>query len=269
MAKLRRDFLVDDLSAEMQRAGMDGAITVQAERNVAETEWLLACAESNPELCGVVGWAPLDEISVAERLDELCEREKLVGFREIVQAEAAGFLDREEFNRGIAELTRRGLAYDILIRRDQLEEATRFVDRHPNQRFVLDHLAKPGIAAGEMEPWRGQLRELARRENVCCKVSGMVTEAEWTSWTNEDLKPYLDAVVEGFGARRLLAGSDWPVCLVASSYSGWWGVLDEYFADFSQDERTNIFGGNAMAFYRVRAGDASSREVSGADRHND
>lgn len=143
------------------------------------------------------------------------------------------------------------LAYDILIQDRQIEEAIRFVDRHPEQIFILDHAAKPSIAARRLEPWRTRIREFAQRENVACKVSGLVTEATRSSWTAQDLAPYLDICVEAFGPRRLLAGSDWPVCLVASSYELWWKVLVDYFADFSAIEIESIFGGNALRWYRL------------------
>jgi L-fuconolactonase len=252
MTALRRDFGPDDLVPLMEASGIDAAITVQAQQNVEETDWLLDLAEATPAIWGVVGWLPLMDDAVSERLDKLSERAALVGLREIVQTEAAGFLDREDFNRGIAELTRRDLTYDILIRRDQLEEATRFVDRHPNQRFVLDHLAKPNIAGAEIEPWRTQLFDLAQRKNVWCKVSGMVTEADWSRWTLDDLRPYLDAAAEAFGVERLMAGSDWPVCLVAASYATWWETLDAYLARFSDEERTRILGLNALGFYQTQ-----------------
>ncbi|GEM_PF-5852004 len=145
------------------------------------------------------------------------------------------------------------LTYDILIHQRQLIEATRFVDQHPYQRFVLDHAAKPRLSKGELEPWTTHLRELARRPNVSCKISGLVTEANWQHWTLESLRPYLDVCVEAFGSNRLLAGSDWPVCLIASTYSQWWDLLTLYFADFSEDEVRGIFGWNAIEFYRLAA----------------
>ncbi len=145
-----------------------------------------------------------------------------------------------------------GMVYDILIYEPQLEEATRFVDRHPEQTFVLDHIAKPKIAAGELEPWRKRIIELAQRPNVYCKVSGMVTEANPKSWTPEQLRPYLDTVVGAFGPSRLMAGSDWPVCLVGTSYKGWWDLLRGCFAECSEDERASIFGGCAMKAYGLK-----------------
>ncbi len=145
-----------------------------------------------------------------------------------------------------------GLAYDLLIVERQLEEAIRFVDRHPQQRFVLDHIAKPRIATGEIEPWRSRISDLSKRSNVCCKLSGLVTEDSWSRWSVESLRPYLDTVVESFGVDRLIAGSDWPVCLVATSYAGWWELLREYFAAFSEGERAKIFGATAKSIYQLK-----------------
>jgi L-fuconolactonase len=169
-----------------------------------------------------------------------------------VQAEPKGFLDGEDFNRGIRAMRGTGLVYDLLIVEHQLDEAIRFVDRHPQQMFVLDHIAKPKIAAGETEPWRARMQELSRRSNVSCKISGMVTEDSWSQWSIKSLRPYLDTVVNAFGANRLMAGSDWPVCLVATDYAQWWQLLRSYFADFSNDERANIFGATASRIYNLK-----------------
>jgi len=145
-----------------------------------------------------------------------------------------------------------GLVYDLLIVEGQLDEAIRFVDRHPKQAFVLDHIAKPKIASGEIEPWRARIKELSLRTNVSCKLSGLVTEDVWSRWSIESLRPYLDVVSEAFGADRLMAGSDWPVCLMATGYARWWQVLRDYFADFSDDERADIFGATAVRIYNLK-----------------
>lgn len=251
MASLRRDFLVEDLQCETQAAGISGTVVVQARESLEETRWLLECARTSPMVRGVVGWVPLNSERLPEILENFDQADKLVGFREIVQGKPDGFLDQPDFNRGIRELTARGLTYDILIHEHQLAEATRFVDRHPHQRFVLDHAAKPKIARQELEPWRTHCQELAQRPNVSCKLSGLVTEADWKHWTRETLDPYIDVCVEAFGPSRLLAGSDWPVCLLACGYSQWWKLLEDYFAGFSDDEVRMIFGENARSFYRL------------------
>ena len=251
MASLRRDFLPAGLEQEIRAAGVQGTVAVQARETVEETNWLLECARSLPAIRGVVGWAPLASDNLAAVLDGWSEERRLVGLREIAQGKPAGFLDDELFNRGVRKLAERNLTYDVLIFQNQLPEAIRFVDAHPRQRFVLDHAAKPRIAAAELEPWRTHMHELARRENVVCKVSGMVTEADWERWTPEALQPYLDLCVEAFGPGRLMVGSDWPVCLVAASYSRWWEVLRQYFAAFGAEEKKRIFGGNAVEFYAL------------------
>jgi L-fuconolactonase len=250
MATLRRDFTVADLSQAMNTAQIDATIVVQARQTIAETNWLLDCADTTASICGIVGWVPLLAKDLSSALDLVATRSKLVGLREIVQSEPDGYLDQCAFDLGIAELTRRSLAYDLLVRERQLAEVIRLVDRHPQQRFVLDHAAKPRIADSEIEPWRGHIRALAQRDHVFCKLSGLVTESNWSHWTLETLRPYLDVCVEAFGPQRLMAGSDWPVCLLASSYSRWWNILSEYLSPFSNAERERIFGGTATEFYR-------------------
>jgi len=252
MAALRRDFLPAAFIAELANTGVDGAVTVQARQTLEETQWLLQLAGRYKEILGVVGWAPIASSDFATSLDALTANPKLVGLRHVLQAEPEGFLDGEDFNRGIRTLHGTGFAYDLLVVEHQLGEAIRFVDRHPQQVFVLDHIAKPKIAAGEIEPWRSQINELSKRSNVCCKISGMVTEDSWSHWSIESLRPYLDTVVNAFGADRLMVGSDWPVCLVATGYAQWWQLLRNYFADFSDDERADLFGATAARIYNLK-----------------
>jgi L-fuconolactonase len=254
MAALRRDFLPAEFIGELADACIDGAVTVQARQTLEETQWLLELAGRHKEILGVVGWAPIASRDFATSLDTLATNRKLIGLRHVVQAEPQGFLDGEDFNRGIRAMHGTSLIYDLLIAEHQLGEAIRFVDRHPQQIFVLDHIAKPKIAAGELEPWRTRLQELSKRSNVCCKISGMVTEDSWTQWSIESLRPYLDTVVSAFGPDRLMAGSDWPVCLVATGYAQWWQVIRNYCADFSDDERANIFGATAIKIYNLKTG---------------
>ncbi len=254
MTALRRDFLPTEFIDELTNAGIDGAVTVQARQTPEETDWLLELARKHKEILGVVGWAPIASPDFEKSLNVLAANSNLVGLRHVVQAEPQGFLDSEDFNRGMRGLHRTGLIYDLLVVEHQLEEAIRFVDRHPQQMFVLDHIAKPKIAAGEIEPWRTHIHELSKRGNVCCKVSGMVTEDSWSHWSIKSLRPYLDTVVNAFGANRLLAGSDWPVCLVATRYTQWWQILRNYFADFSDDERANIFGATTARVYNLKIG---------------
>jgi len=254
MAALRRNFLPEDSIDELANAGIDGAVTVQARQTLEETQWLLELAGRYKEMHGVVGWAPIASPDFERSLDALAANPKLVGLRHIVQAEPQGFLDGEDFNLGIRAMRGTGLVYDLLVVEHQLGEAIRFVDRHPQQMFVLDHIAKPKIAAGEIEPWRTRIQELSKRSTVCCKVSGMVTEDSWSHWSIASLRPYLDTVVSAFGPDRLMAGSDWPVCLVATGYAQWWQVLRNYFANFSDDERADIFGATATRIYNLKTG---------------
>jgi len=252
MASIRRDFLPSDLAAELTGSGVDGAVAVQARQTLEETRWLLKLAQSFSKIRGVVGWAPFASINFESSLSEFSAEPKLVGLRHIVQAEPSGFLDSADFNRGIRAIRNTGLVYDLLVVEHQLEETIRFVDRHPQQIFVLDHIAKPKIASGEIEPWRTLIQELSKRKNVACKISGMATEASWSNWSIKSLRPYLDTVVDAFGANRLMAGSDWPVCLLATTYARWWQVLRDYFAAFSIDERALIFGATAVKTYNLK-----------------
>lgn len=254
MQALRRDYLPEDLHREMSQAGVQGSVAVQARQSPEETRWLLELAHGSDIIRGVVGWAPLTSPDVDNVLRELSGETKLKGLRHVIQDEHDdNFMLRRDFNSGIAAMAGTGLVYDILIYARHLPQAAAFVDRHPAQPFVLDHIAKPPITLGEqgLEPWATHLRELAQRPNVCCKLSGMVTEADWHTWSLETLRPYLDLVVESFGRDRLMAGSDWPVCLVATGYKQWFDTLRKYFSAFSKEESAAIFGGNAVSVYRL------------------
>lgn len=253
MAAIRRDYLPADLKAELPAAGLDGSVAVQARESLEETRWLLQLAAESPNLVkGVVGWVPLAAPNIAETLDSLADENALKGVRHLVQGEPdPDFLLRPDFNRGITALLGRNLVYDILLKERQLPVATAFVDQHPDQVFVLDHIAKPKIAAGELEPWATNLRHLAERTNVYCKLSGMVTEADYHHWRPEHLTPYLDTVLDAFGPNRLLFGSDWPVCLVATSYTAWAQLVQSYLGNLTSTEQDAIFGGNAAEVYRL------------------
>lgn len=252
MAALQRDFLPADLVAELATAGIDGTIAVQARQTLAETRWLLNLAEQTPAIRGVVGWAPIAGEDFPSVMEEFEDAAKLKGLRHIIQGEKdAHYILRKDFNAGIRALQGSGLVYDILVYERQLPQTLEFVDAHPNQVFVLDHIAKPLIGDGVLEPWATHIRELGRRENVACKLSGMVTEANWADWSSATLKPYLDVVVEAFGPARLMAGSDWPVCLVACGYQQWFDLLRQLFAGYSQEEQTALFGGTAISVYHL------------------
>ena len=254
IAVLKRDFLPEELIQRMCEAGVDRTIAVQADQSETETHFLLDLAEENSAIAGVVGWVNLLDKNIDERLECFSRHTKLRGFRHIVQAEHDDrFMMRKDFLRGVAALARHNFTYDILIYARQLPAAVKFVRRFPAQKFVLDHLAKPSIKAGEIDAWANNIRALARNRNVYCKLSGLVTEANWTNWNAETLRPYLDVAFEAFGTDRLMFGSDWPVCLLAASYSQVKEVIENYTRDFSPSEKENIFGLNAARFYGLTA----------------
>ncbi len=252
METIRRDFLPNDLEPVLRNTGIEGSVAVQASQSEIETEFLLQLAEQNDFIKGVVGWVDLRSELVSERLEYFRQFPKLKGFRHIVQGEPDDlFLLRTEFMDGIRALENYGYTYDILIFPKHLPTAREFVTRLPHQLFVVDHLAKPYIKTGEIDKWTSDIQSLAKRENVCCKVSGMVTEADWEQWTPEQLRPYLDVVFEAFGPERVMFGSDWPVCLVASSYERWVQLLQEYTGSLSPYEQEKFWGGNAKDFYSL------------------
>ncbi len=250
MAAIRRDFLPTDLRAATAAAGIDRVISVQARQSVEETEWLLELADGEELIAGVVGWLPLVSADITGQLDRFSGRAKLAGLRHVLQGEPEpGYMLRADFNRGLAQLADRGLAYDILVFEHQLPEVLQLVDRHPNQRFILDHIAKPRIKARELQPWLDRMRELARRPNVWCKLSGVVTEADIHSWTEQELSPYLEGALEAFGPRRLMFGSDWPVCLVATGYADWAALAGRLVSRLSSSEQEAFWSGNAREAY--------------------
>ena len=252
MAEIQRDFLPEDLKPILQENGMDGCVVVQSDQSEGENTFQLANAEMHDFIKGVVGWIELRDENIEDRLAAYSEFKKLKGFRYILQSEEdRALMLRPEFKRGIGALNKFGFAYDILIFPDQLKYTSEFVAAFPDQPFVIDHLAKPNIKAGEIDEWAKEMRAVAAHENVYCKVSGMVTEADWKNWKKEDFKPYLDVIVEAFGTKRIMFGSDWPVCLVAASYKEMMSIVNEYFSSFSANEQALIFGGNATSFYKL------------------
>ncbi|MBF9221184.1 amidohydrolase family protein [Hymenobacter ruricola] len=252
MATIRRDFLPADLAPILQQHGFDGCVAVQSDQTEAENEFQLANAAAHDFIRGVVGWVDLQAQNVAERLAYYSRFEKLKGFRHVLQGEAdRALMLKPNFRQGIGALAAHGFTYDVLIFPDQLGYAAELAAAFPNQPFVLDHLAKPLIKAGEMEPWRRDLQALAAHENVSCKVSGLVTEADWQHWQPADFRPYLDAAFDAFGPGRLMFGSDWPVCNVAGGYSRALGMLEDYMKPFSAAEQAGFWGDNAVAFYHL------------------
>ena len=250
MAAIRRDWTPGDLRDELKRHNVDRVVTIEAGASEEETRRLLAHAAEVDYVAGVVGWVDLAAADAGDRLDHFRQDRHFVGVRHVVQAEADGFLDRDDFNAGVAALCERDLAYDLLIFERQLPEASRFADRHPAGRFVLDHLAKPRNDLAQLEPWAANLRDLARREHVVCKLSGGITEADLT-WTPDSLRPYFNVALEAFGPGRLMFGSNWPLSEAAGGYGKWIDAVRDYIKPLSADERASIMGRVAATAYRL------------------
>jgi L-fuconolactonase len=250
MEVLRRDFMPDDLAPHMEQAGVDATIAVQTRQTTEETHWLLRLAHAHPFIAGVVGWVDLRADDVEASLEQLRDQPRLAGIRHIVQSEPDDrFLLDPALGHGIAALGQAGLPYDILIYPRHLPVAAEFVSRFPSQTFVLDHLAKPEIRGGSIDEWARDLRRLAGAANLWCKLSGLVTEADWHTWTPEQIHPYLDVAFDCFDPGRLIAGSDWPVCTLASDYSRTMAVVRDYLGAFTSAERAAVLGGNAKLVY--------------------
>ena len=252
MQSLRRDFLPEHLKREMESSNFQGSVVVQVRQTLQETRWLLDLAGANPWILGVVGWVDLRSPDVGTQLKELAGNSKLVGIRHIVQSESDDrFLLQPVFLRGVSFLEEFDLAYDILIYARHLAVAAEFVERFPRQRFVLDHLAKPEIKHGTIDSWAEGISRVAAFPNVYCKLSGLVTEADWGCWTPEQIFPYLDVAFEYFGPDRLMIGSDWPVCLVAASYAETVAVVEGYVRRKRPECLDRVLGGNAQRFWRL------------------
>jgi L-fuconolactonase len=252
MKVLQRDYLPPDLEKELDTNNVAGCVSVQAAQTEQETQFLLDQSDKYAFIRGVVGWVDLQDEAVEEQLARWTRHLKFVGVRHIVQSEADDhFLARPAFLRGVRLLSKFDLTYDLLIREDQLPAAQSFADQLPAANLVVDHLAKPKIASRELSPWRENIRALAERPNVCCKLSGLVTEADWNDWQPSDLYPYLDVVVEAFGAERVMWGSDWPVCRLAASYTQVKALTDRYFASYTAAEQARVYGQNAIDFYQL------------------
>jgi len=254
MSAIRRDFLPRSLFYEIDPCGVSGTVAVQARQSLEETGQLMLMADENHWIQGVVGWVPLRDPNVAAHLERLSSFARFKGVRHVLQAEPDEFMEDSAFNEGIRKVSSLGKVYDLLIVARQLPAAIRFVDRHPGLPIVLDHIAKPTIAGLPPAEWVDGIRDLARRDHVVCKFSGLVTEVvgEGWRWTPELLKPYFEVVLEAFGPQRLMFGSDWPVCLVASQYVQWLDFVKECVACLSKDEQAAILGANADRVYDLR-----------------
>lgn len=251
MGLLQRDFFPEDLKPVLQENGITGIVAVQADQSEKETKFLSQLENKNPFIKGIVGWVDLHNKNVEDKLLYWSEYPVVKGFRHIVQAEADGFLNKEAFLDGIKLLKNFDFTYDILIYPKQLKEAIQFVNKFPNQKFILDHCAKPCIREQKINEWKNEIKEIAQNENVYCKVSGLVTEAKWNEWKTEDLHSYLDVVFEFFGTDKILFGSDWPVMLLSSTYSKWKKIIEEYMLQFPDEEKQKVFGTNAIKFYNL------------------
>ncbi len=251
MSRIRRNFTPGDLYPLLQDAKLDGCIAVQADESLRETDFLLDLSNQHEWILGVVGWADLGKDNLDQILDQYSSQEKLVGFREVLQSKDPRYMLREEFIRGIQKLKERDLAYDLLLFPHHLDAALDLVKECPEQRMVIDHLAKPLIKDGEWKEWKKKIVLLAERELIYCKVSGMVTEADWKKWKATDLLPYLEIALELFGPKRLMYGSDWPVCLVAGEYEQVYRVVDDFTSQLSPSEKDRIMGETALEFYKI------------------
>ena len=251
MEVIRHDFLPSDLKPLLDANGIQACVAVQADQSEAETDFLLGLAEEHQFIRGVVGWVDLCSADIHERLGHYSQFPKLKGFRHILQAEALEFILRPEFQRGIAALQPYRFTYDILIYPKHLPQSLKLVQAHPNQLFLIDHLAKPDIKNGRFEGWNAELKVMAAYSNVNCKLSGMITEANLKAWTKEDIFPYMDIAFEAFGVDRLMFGSDWPVCKLAGEYDAVCGLVEEYLSKLSTREQELVWGKNAEHFYNL------------------
>jgi L-fuconolactonase len=248
---LQRDWMPADLEREAAKVHVDGCVAVQARQTLEESRWLLKLADASPLIKGVVGWVDLQSDKVEDDLAPLSKYPRFSGVRHVVQSEPAEFMLKPEFLRGLGKLKQFNLTYDLLLFPKHLPSAVKVAAQFPEQRVVLDHIAKPMIRAGLMQPWKEDIQELAKHKNVFCKISGMVTEAKMKGWKKEDFRPYLDVVFAAFGEDRVMFGSDWPVCLLAASYEEVHGLAADYFNQFSAETRGKFFGGNVAKFYRL------------------
>jgi L-fuconolactonase len=252
MDVIQRDFLPQDLWPILQANGIDGCITVQSDQTEAENDFQLQNAANNNFVKGVVGWVDLQAQNIEERLTYYSSFDKMKGFRHVLQGEPQrDLMLQPKFMHGISQLSLFNFTYDILVFPDQLPHILQFVQSFPHQKFVIDHIAKPDIKHQTIADWKKNIEAIALFDNVSCKISGMVTEANWHQWQPEDFIPYLDVVVNAFGTKRIMYGSDWPVCLVAADYKRMLGIVTKYFESFSEEEQADFFGLNATRFYNL------------------
>jgi len=252
MAIIQHDFLPQQLEKILSENGIDGSVIVQSDQSEKENEFQLNNAAQYDFIRGVVGWVDLQAVDIEEKLLYYQQFKKLKGFRHVLQGEPQrDLMLQPAFKNGIGLLNKYGFSYDVLIFPDQLKYAAQLAAAFPDQPFVIDHIAKPKIKDGLIADWKKDIFSLAAHENVVCKISGMVTEADWKNWKAEDFTPYLDVIVAAFGTDRIMYGSDWPVCLVAADYAKTKQIVDDYFSQFSADEQAAFYGKTASAFYKL------------------
>jgi L-fuconolactonase len=251
MSSIRKDFLPEDIEPLLLANGIDGCVCIQVNQTTEETQFLHDLAQKNEFIKGLVGWVDLKSKSIEEELTAYKKLGKLKGFRHIVQAEPIGFMQNSDFIKGIKKLADFDFTYDILIYPSQMKDAIHLAKNCPENRLVIDHLAKPNVRGKEISQWGNYLQKLSEFPNVYCKISGMVTEADWKNWEKEDFFIYLDHVLGSFGVNRILYGSDWPVCLVAAEYDEQLDIVKAYFDKLSETEKSLIFGLNAAKFYKL------------------
>jgi L-fucono-1,5-lactonase len=251
MSLLQQDYLPQTIAQTLRRNDIDGCVAVQADQAEVETLFLVELSKTHDIIKGVVGWVDLQNENIEDRLHYFSQFPIIKGWRHIVQGEPGDFLSRPNFQRGVAALESFGYTYDILIYHHQLKAALEFASKLPDQKFVIDHCAKPDIANKKIDEWKTLMQEMAKLPNVYCKLSGLLTEAKWKRWSPADFYPWLDVVFESFGANRLMYGSDWPVLLLSGIYVQWKSLLEKYMENMEEEDREKVFGKNAEDFYSL------------------
>jgi len=252
MSQIQRDFLPKDLKIVLEKNNVESCISVQVDQNKEETLFQIDCANHNDFIRGVVGWVDLFENDfIDEELVFYKQHSIVKGFRHILQGSINGIMLQKSFINNLNKLSKNGFTYDLLIYHHQLKEAIELLNEVPDLPIVLNHIAKPDIQGKNIEEWERQIKIIAKQQNIFCKISGLATEANWNHWNENELIPYLDIIVENFGTNRIMYGSDWPVCLVATSYERWLNFLKTYFSNFPENERTNFFYNNCKTFYNL------------------
>ena len=258
---LYRDYLPPALEPILKQNGVAQTVLVQASNSVEETRWMLKLADDYPFIAGVVGWVDLmSDEATRHQLEELTAHPKFKGVRHLVESEPSDdWLSQPQVLSGLRQLSRYGISYDLLVHTRHLKHVKTVAENCPELRLVIDHMAKPPVAGGEMDEWKREIREAANFPNIFCKLSGLVTEANWSEWQTEDLRPFVDYALEIFGPGRLMYGSDYPVCLLAASYERVLESFDSLLTALDDDDKSRIFGKNATQFYRLSSRESVAR----------